>query len=56
LMTMPGVGPITSTAITALVSGRGVPGRARLCGLARTDAAAEIDRWQAKTRCRFETR
>ena len=36
--------------------GRGVSGRARFRGLARTDAAAEIDRRQAKTRCRFETR
>jgi len=49
LMTIPGVGPITSTAITALVpAAEGFP--------ARTDAAAEIDRRQAKTRCRFETR
>jgi hypothetical protein len=35
---------------------RGVSGRARFRVLARTDAAAEIDRRQAKTRCRFETR
>src|SRR5262249_55586755 len=57
LMTIPGVGPITSTAVTALVSrGRGLPGRARFRGLARTDAAAEIDRRQTKTRCRFKTR
>ena len=57
LMTIPGVGPITSTAITALVpAAEGVSGRARFRGLARTDAAAEIDRRQAKTRGRFETR
>jgi hypothetical protein len=56
LMTIPGVGPITSMAITGLVpAAEGVPGR-RFRGLARTDAAAEIDRRQAKTRCRFQTR
>src|SRR6516162_5700398 len=35
---------------------RGVPCRAPFRGLARTDAVAEIDRRQVKTRCRFETR
>src|SRR5262244_4005133 len=39
LMTIPGVGPIALR---------------QLLRLARTDAAAEIDRRQAKTRCRFE--
>src|SRR5260221_2190808 len=39
LMTIPGVGPITSTAIAG-ASGRGVSGRARFRGLARTDTAA----------------
>src|SRR6516162_1502589 len=40
----------------ARASGRGIPGRAQFRGLARTDAAAEIDRRQTKARCRFETR
>ena len=40
----------------ARASGRGVSRRARFRRLARTDAVAEIDRRQAKTRCRFETR
>ena len=40
----------------ARARGRGVPSRARFRGLARTDAAAEIDRRQAKARCRFKTR
>ena len=57
LMTIPGVGPIASTAITALVpAAEGFPAGRDFRGLARTDAAAEIDRRQAKTRCRFETR
>src|SRR5262249_32278904 len=34
----------------ARARGRGVPGRAPFRGLARTDAVAEIDRRQAKTR------
>ena len=57
LMTIPGVGPIASTAITALVpAAEGFPAGRDFRGLARTDAAAEIDRRQAKARCRFETR
>jgi hypothetical protein len=40
LMTIPGVGPIASTAITALVpAAEGFPAGARFRGLARTDAA-----------------
>ena len=57
LMTIPGVGPIAATAITALVpAAEEFPSRARLRGLARADTAAEIDRRQAEARRHIEAR
>ena len=59
LMTIPGIGPIAATAITALVPAPraragGLPGRARLRRLARADAPAEINRRQAEARRNLE--
>ena len=56
LMTIPGVGPIVSTAITALVPAAEGFRAGRDCRLARADTGAEIDRRQAKARRRLQTR
>ena len=56
LMTIPGVGPIAATAITALVPAAENFGTGRdFCGLARADAAAEIDQRQAEAWRHLET-
>jgi hypothetical protein len=57
LMTIPGVGPIASTAITALApAAEGFPAGRDFAAWLGLSAAAEIDGRQAKTRRRLETR
>ena len=55
LMTIPGIGPITATALLALAPpAADLQARTRLRRLARTDAAAALDRRQAAPRANLE--